>query len=101
VRGGIVALSAVLLAYGAAPAAAGHHWHGHRGARWHAVHHALYELENSIAFLEADPEVDDGFRAPIISRADARIARLRRSLPRPQWRWISPCCYSRPPLYIR
>jgi hypothetical protein len=77
--------------------------HGHRGhcGHWRAAHTAIYELENRIAFLEADPEVDDGYKAPIIVRARADILGLRATLHPARWRWAVPCCYSRRPIYIR
>jgi hypothetical protein len=68
---------------------------------WLATRHAIYELENMIAFLEADPQTDDGYKAPIITRARAEIRRLQAALGPPQWRWTTPCCYSRKPTYIR
>ena len=48
---------------------------------WRATRAAIYELENRIAFLEADPEIDDGYKAPIIVRARADICGLRATLP--------------------
>ena len=54
-----------------------------------------------IAFLEADPQTDDGYKAPIITKARAEIRRLQATLGPPQWRWTTPCCYSRKPIYIR
>ena len=63
---------------------------------WGSIHQAIYERENRIAFLEADPETDDGYRAPIISRHRAEIRRLHAALGPAQWQWTTPCCYSRP-----
>ena len=97
----IFACIALLLASGVSPAAAKPFWHGGHGGHWRATHAAIYELENRIAFLEADPEIDDGYKAPIINRARAEISRLQASLGRPQWRWPTPCCYGRRPIYIR
>ena len=62
---------------------------------------AIYQLENMIAFLEADPQTDDGYKAPIIRKARAEIRRLQATLAPAQWRWTTPCCYSRPPISIR
>ncbi len=93
-----ISLGAVLLLAGvASPAIA---WEDENGD-WRATRHAIYELENLIAFLEADPQTDDGYKAPIITRARAEILRLQATLERPQWRWTTPCCYSRRPLSIR
>jgi len=63
--------------------------------------HAIYELENMIAFLEADPQTDDGYKAPIIRKARAEIRRLQATLAPAQWRWTTSCCYSRRPISIR
>jgi hypothetical protein len=71
------------------------------GAQSRATRYAIYVLENRIARLEADPYVDDGYKAPIISGARAEIFRLRATLPAAQWRWTVPCCYSRKPVHIR
>jgi hypothetical protein len=70
-------------------------------ASWRTTHNAIYELENRIALLEADPYIDDGHKAPIIARTRAEVARLRRTLRPTQWRWAVPCCYSRPPIHFR
>jgi hypothetical protein len=68
---------------------------------WQATRHAIYELEKLIAFLEADPQTDDGYKAPIITKARAEIRRLQATLGHAQWRWTTPCCSSRKPIYIR
>ena len=103
----VFACTALLLAATVSPAMA-HDWHfwhwgqhwGH-GGHWRAVHGAIYASENRIAFLEADPEIDDGYKAPIITRAHADILRLRATLHPARWRWASPCCYGRRPIHIR
>jgi hypothetical protein len=80
------------------------HWievHWAQVDSWRATHEAIYALENRNALLEADPQVDDGYRAPIISRARADIRRLRATLPREHWQWVVPCCYSRKHIVIR
>jgi hypothetical protein len=83
-------------------------WHGERwsqhwghGSHWRATHGAIYAAENRIAFLEANPEIDDGDKGPIITGARADILRLRATLHPARWRWASPCCYSRRPIHIR
>jgi hypothetical protein len=92
---------ALVLAGGASPAAAREFWrHGH-GGHGHATHAAIYALENRIAYLEADPEIDDGYKAPIIVNARADVVQLRATLRPPHWRWESPCCYSRRAIHIR
>jgi len=99
--------TALLLACMASSAPAGESWYKAQSwyetdpDEWRATHQSIYELENLIAFLEADPQTDDGYRAPIIRRARADIERLRGTLPPAQWRWTNPCCYSRPPIHIR
>jgi hypothetical protein len=67
------------------------------GSTGHAVHCGIYDLEKRIAFLEADPEIDD----LIITGARADIRRLNATLHPPRWRWAVPCCYSRKPIHIR
>jgi hypothetical protein len=67
---------------------------------WHA-HHAIYHKENHIAFLEADPAVDDGTKGPVITRLRHKILRIRSTIG-PRWpHWPVPCCYSRKPIVIR
>ncbi|HML07137.1 MAG TPA: hypothetical protein VK430_03285 [Xanthobacteraceae bacterium] len=102
-RRAFVSCAALLLVCIGAPAMAGQCWHSWDAspACPRAVHYAIYELENRIALLEADPAVDDGYKAPIITSARADILRLRATLFPAQWRWTTPCCYSRPPIYIR
>ncbi|MDR3421696.1 MAG: hypothetical protein P4L80_10710 [Xanthobacteraceae bacterium] len=94
---------ALFLAFGVSPAmAAEPSWDGGGyGEEWGATHAAIYELENRIAFLQADPEIDDGYKAPNVTAARTEILRLRASLPPADWRWASPCCYSRSSIRIR
>ncbi len=92
---------ALLLACIGTPATAGQCRHDADPGCWRATHHGIYELENLIALLEADPQTDDGYKAPIVTRARADILRLRATLYPGQWRWPTPCCYSRRPIYIR
>jgi hypothetical protein len=99
-RHAIFAGTVLSLVCGGAPAKAGSDEYWEHG-RWHAARHAIYELENGIAFFEADPEIDDGYKAPVIGGNRGAVARARTRLPGAQWRWTSPCCYSRPPIYIR
>ncbi|HUZ33371.1 MAG TPA: hypothetical protein VMV19_14900 [Xanthobacteraceae bacterium] len=93
-----LALVAVLSAW---PASAHETWrHGHSD-HWRTTHAAIYAIENRVAFLEADPEIDDGYKAPIIVQGRADILELRATLHPAHWRWASPCCYSRRPIRIR
>jgi hypothetical protein len=102
-RGVILLSSALLLAPGALPAAAGEHWqlYRHHDRHWHTVHCDIYELENRIALLEANPEIDDADKGPLISGARAGIRRLNAKLDPPRWRRAVPCCYSRKPVRLR
>ncbi len=63
---------ALLLALVASPAMAGHH-HRHIApdVNWRETRRAIYEQENLIALLEANPQTDDGYKAPLISKARA------------------------------
>ncbi len=100
-RHAVFAGIALIVASGAAPAAAGQPRHGGHAGHWRATHQAIYELRNDVALLEADPEADDGYKAAVATRNRADIRKLRATLPRAEWRWISPCCYSRRPIYVR
>jgi hypothetical protein len=97
----LFASTAFFLGVSVAPALADGAWIFGHGDNWWAAHDAIYQLENRIAFLEADPEIDDGYKAPIITGARAEILQLRRELPHAHWRWSVPCCYSRRPIHIR
>lgn len=97
----ILVVGVLLLGASLSPAMAGDDGHNGYAAYWRETHDAIYQLENRIAVLEADPEIDDGYRAPIITATRAEILRLRATLRRAEWRWTVPCCYSRPPVYIR
>ena len=97
----VAACSAGLLAGIGTPVAAGQYWQSGPGGHWRETHRAIYQLENLIALLEADPATDDGFKAPIVTQARADIRRLRATLHQARWRWTTPCCYSRRPIYIR
>jgi hypothetical protein len=99
---GTLTLTALALACGLSPALAdGWSWHAADSDRWHAVRHDIYELENQIASLEADPQMDDGFRAPMIASARRQIRWLQAKIAPAYWRWTDPCCYSRRPIHIR
>jgi hypothetical protein len=100
-KAAVLAGMALVLAGGASPATTKEFWrHGH-GGHWRATHAAIYALENRIAYLEADPEIDDGYKAPIIVNARADVVQLRATLRTAHWRWETPCCYSRRPIHIR
>jgi hypothetical protein len=62
----------------------------------------IYGLTSLIAYLEANPDVDDAYKGPIITAARAKILQLRaEGLFPPQPVYPTPCCYTRKPLYIR
>jgi hypothetical protein len=77
--------SALLLAPGALPATAGEYWqlHRHHDRVWHTVHRSIYELENRITLLEANPEVGDAYKGQPISGARADIRGLNTKLDPP------------------
>ena len=81
IRLAILACAVVSLTGSALPAEAGEHWHRDHG-HWEATHEALYELEHDIALLEADPAVDDGYKAPVIAHEGAEVRRLQLHFPR-------------------
>jgi hypothetical protein len=100
----VLLASALLLAPGALPAAAGEYWpqfYRHHDRYWHTVHRSIYEQGNRIALLEAYPEIDDADKGPLISNARADIRRLDAKLDPPRWRWTVPCCYTRKPVHLR
>ncbi len=100
-RYAIFACASLLLACAGVPAMAEEQAPAGHGAYWWATRAAIYRENNTIALLEADPEADDGYKAPVIAAGRAHIRRLNASLPRAQWRWATPCCYSRWPIHIR
>jgi hypothetical protein len=62
---------------------------------------AIYQKENLIARLEANPDIDEGYKGPVITAARAEIHRLRATLGPLQEAGAPPCCYTRKTLYIR
>jgi hypothetical protein len=96
----VLSLTALTLACAVSPALADGWFEGH-GDRRYAIHRDIYELENRIARLEADPQMDDGFRGPVIEAARREIRRLQATLAPAYWRWTYPCCYGRRPIHIR
>jgi len=98
------ACAAILMGFVGSPAMAGPDadWLlGRPPFEWYITHGGIYALQNEIALLQAKPEADDDFKAPIIARARADILRLRATIEPAQWRWPAPCCYSRRPIYLR
>jgi hypothetical protein len=67
---------------------------------WRA-HRAIYHMQNHIAYLEADPDADDGYKGPIIDHLHRKVLHIRAAVG-PRWpHWPTPCCYSRRPIVIR
>jgi hypothetical protein len=84
----------------ASPAGAGEYGQIENGC-YQCIRDAIYADVKLIDRLEADPDVDDGIKGPQIIAARADIRRLRKLLgPVEDWGTV-PCCYTRPPLYIR
>lgn len=94
---GTMALSVMVFAANTSPALAG----CSRGDRcWWRAHHVIYHKHNRIAYLEANPDVDDSFKGPVITRLHYNMHRIRAKVG-PRWPvWPTPCCYSRKPIYI-
>jgi hypothetical protein len=97
----MISLGAVLMsACIASPVMAGQYWQDDVTAYWPA-HHAIYEMQNFIAYLEANPDADEGYKGPAILSNHAEIKRLQAAIaPRPP-KYFTPCCYSRRPIHIR
>jgi hypothetical protein len=97
----ILPLCTVLVLAGiAAPAGAGEFWQSGQPCYW-CVRDAIYDDFALIARLEANPDIDEGFKGPQITAARADIHRLRATLGPPEQTGTEPCCYSRRPLFIR
>jgi hypothetical protein len=65
------------------------------------IRDAIYADVTLIDRLEADPDIDDGIKGPQIGAARADIHRLRKLLGPMEDQGTEPCCYTRPPLWIR
>src|ERR1700751_3617856 len=87
------------------PARAGEFWSCSDTPYW-CARDAIYVQFRRIARLEADPDVDEGVKGPLITAARAEIHRLRATLSEPPphaWATIgtpllarpAPCCYTR------
>ncbi|MGP0088788.1 MAG: hypothetical protein ACLPKB_02340 [Xanthobacteraceae bacterium] len=63
---------------------------------------AIHELQNLIAYLEANPYYYGGHKEAAIAKARATIDHLRAAMGPRRYFWSPPdCCYARPPLYYR
>ena len=65
------------------------------------IRDAIYADTKLIAHLEANPDVDEAFKGPIVLNARADVRYLRRILGPVETITVAPCCYSRKPLYVR
>jgi hypothetical protein len=65
------------------------------------VRDAIYQRVNLIAHLEANPEIDDAVKGPLITAAREEIHELRALVGPPPALSFTPCCYARRPLHIR
>jgi hypothetical protein len=94
-----MALSAMAFAANTSPALAGCGGPSYRC--WWKGHHVIYHMQNRIAYLEANPDIDDSFKGPVITHLHHQVLRIRAKIG-PRWPvWPTPCCYSRKPIYIR
>jgi|SRR5579862_7777082 len=107
----LVWLGVVLgFAFAAVPARAGDFW-GCSDTPYWCTRDAIYAQFKLIARLDADPDVDEAVKGPLITAARAEIHRLRATITAPPpraWATIAsparegvPCCYTRKSLYIR
>src|SRR5882672_11619594 len=79
----LVSLGVVLaFAFAAAPARAGDSWGCSDTAYW-CTRDAIYEQFKLIARLEANPDIDEGVKGPLITAARAEIRRLRSTISDP------------------
>ena len=62
---------------------------------------AIYADTKLIAHLEANPDIDEAFKGPIILAARADVHRLRKILGPGEPISAAPCCYFRKRLYVR
>jgi hypothetical protein len=91
-----------ILAGMTAPALAGDFRQTEMPCYW-CIRDGIYANTKLIAHLEANPDIDEVIKGPVILGARAEIHHLRRLLgPIDDISAVpSPCCYSRKPLYIR
>ena len=65
------------------------------------IRDAIYANTRLIAHLEANPDVDEAFKGPIVLNARADIHYWRRVLGPGVRISAAPCCYSRKRMYVR
>jgi hypothetical protein len=65
------------------------------------IRNAIYADTKLIAHLEANPDIDEAFKGPIVLAARADVHRLRKILGPGERISAAPCCYFRKRLYVR
>jgi hypothetical protein len=65
------------------------------------IRDAIYADTKLIAHLEANPDIDEAFKGPIVLAARADVHRLRKILGPGERISAAPCCYFRKRLYVR
>jgi len=88
------------LVFAVAPAMAADNGRGQDLCYW-CMRDAVYADTSLIAHLEANPDIDEGEKAPQILDSHADIQRLRAVLGPAVDMRPEPCCYGRKPLHIR
>jgi hypothetical protein len=66
-----------------------------------AIRDDIYADTKLIAHLEANPDIDEAFKGPIILAARADVHCLRKILGPGERISAAPCCYFRKRLYVR
>jgi len=100
----VLACGVLFLALGVGPATADEYWwrfwQWQHYPEWQAIHYGMYGMYNRNAYLQANPEIDEAYKAPIITGNRADVGRLQATLDPPRWRWGAPCCYGRKPIHV-
>ena len=95
-----LACAVACCAFAGSPAPAADAWRAADFCYW-CSDDSIYGLASLIAYLEANPDIDDGIKGPVITAARAKILGPRAAPPLQQPSAEPPCCYSRKPLIIR
>jgi hypothetical protein len=100
-KGRLLSLCALLAVSAiASPVRAGDAWQAPDNCYW-CTRDAIYQRNELIALLEANPDVDEAIKGPQITAARAEIRALRGTLGPPRWDWPTLCCYTRKAINIR
>jgi uncharacterized protein CbrC (UPF0167 family) len=65
------------------------------------IRDAIYANTKLIAHLEANPDIDESVKGPIVLNARAEVHYLRWMLGPVHRVTAGPCCYTRKPIYVR